>query len=231
MIHFYDGTIFNAPAIAIVNTVNTTGAMGAGIALEFSLRYPEMYEDYLEKCKNNDINIGKISYFHTDEKIIVNFPTKMHFKYPSKIEWIEAGLKNFVDTYKENGITSVAFPKLGTLNGKLEWINVKKLMEKYLSEVEADVYICLDILNDAEGKEKEMLDFFNNYDINELAYELKLKDNHKEYLISKMPYKRFWQIGKDKPIKGAVYKRIFNHFYHYTPPKQSLSKQINLFDM
>ena len=63
---------------AIVNTVNTMGAMGAGIALEFSLRYPDMFDDYVEKCKNENIKVGKVDYFRTTDKIIVNFPTKWH---------------------------------------------------------------------------------------------------------------------------------------------------------
>ena len=68
--------------------------------------------------------------------IIVNFPTKWHFKYPSKLEWIDQGLNDFLISYKKQGITSVAFPKLGTSNGGLNWEDVRKLMEKYLSKAD-----------------------------------------------------------------------------------------------
>ena len=96
MIRYYKGTVFNAGAEAIVNTVNCDGVMGAGIALEFGLRYPDMYKDYVIKCKKGDICTGKVDYFKDSSGIIiVNFPTKIHFKYPSKIEWIESGLKAF----------------------------------------------------------------------------------------------------------------------------------------
>lgn len=231
MLHYYNGTIFNTPAKALVNTINTTGAMGTGIALEFSLRYPEMFDDYIEKCKNDQISIGKIDYFTATDKTIVNFPTKQYFKYPSRLEWIEAGLKDFVLTYKEHNITSVAFPKLGTLNGKLDWRIVKNLMEKYLSNIDADVYICLDENNIAEGKEKEMLDLFNNCNIDELVSELNLNAKQKEYLSNNRPFNRFWQIGKDKPIKGLAYKKIFQYFYDYTPPEFPMPEQITLFDL
>ena len=90
MIRYYQGTIFNVEADAIVNTVNTVGVMGAGIALEFALRYPKMLLYYQEKCKYSQIKTGVIDYYNTDGKCIVLFPTKEHFKFPSKLEWIEA---------------------------------------------------------------------------------------------------------------------------------------------
>ena len=102
MVEYYDGSVFNVEADAIVNTVNCTGVMGAGIALEFSLRYPAMLEHYEKMCKIREIKIGRVDYFCDEEKTIINFPTKWHFKYPSQIEWIEMGLKDFVATYKKS---------------------------------------------------------------------------------------------------------------------------------
>ncbi len=230
MIKYFDGTVFNAPAQTIVNTVNTVGVMGAGVALEFALRYPEMYCHYKEKCKSGDVQIGKIDFYVDQEKIIVNFPTKQHFKYPSKIEWIELGLKNFVETYKDNGVKSVAFPKLGCLNGKLNWSVVKPLMEKYLSLIDAEVIICLDNLKCADGKEKKMLDHFNQYDINLLGKEIKLRSDQIQYLLENKPFDRFWQIGTEKPIKGTAYKKIFNFFYNYVSEDKLAAVQISLFD-
>lgn len=228
MIKYFEGSVFNAPVQAIVNTVNTTGAMGAGIALEFALRYPAMFDDYVKKCKKQIIQIGKMDYYNALDKKIVNFPTKQYFKYPSKIEWIEQGLKDFVNTYKRENITSIAFPKLGCANGKLNWTTVTYIMEKYLSPLDIDVYICLDSSPEAEGKEKEMLDLFNNYNMENLSKKLKLNDSQSEFLVSKMPFNRFWQIGLEKPIKGAAYKKIFNFFYNYTPEDDE-PEQLSLF--
>ena len=228
MLEYFEGSVFNAPAQAIVNTINTTGAMGAGIALEFALRYPEMFDDYVEKCKNGIIEVGKVDYFNTADKTIINFPTKQHFRYPSRIEWIEQGLIHFVSSYKQERITSVAFPKLGCSNGKLNWIDVKRVMEKYLSNLDIDVYVCLDSLNEAQGKEKEMLELFNIYDISNLGRELKLTEAQIEYIAVRKPFKRFWQIGLEKPVKGAAYKKIFNFFYNYNPDEFQ-SEQLSLF--
>jgi O-acetyl-ADP-ribose deacetylase (regulator of RNase III) len=230
MLKYFEGTVFNAPAEAIVNTVNTTGAMGAGIALEFALRYPEMFVDYEEKCKKGEIVTGKVNYYFHEKKTIINFPTKQFFKYPSRLEWIEEGLIDFVKTYKEAKIQSVAFPKLGTSNGKLNWNIVKNIMEKYLSSLDIEVYICLDILQEADGKEKEMLDLFNNYDINVLANNLRLSKTQIEYICDKKPFDRFWKIGAEKPIKGNAYKKIFNFFYNYTPSEKDYGVQASLFD-
>jgi O-acetyl-ADP-ribose deacetylase (regulator of RNase III) len=115
--------------------------MGAGIALEFSLRYPDMFKDYESKCKKGLFRTGKIDYFKSSDKIIINFPTKWHFKYPSKIEWIEQGLRDFVETYKINKVTSVAFPKLGTANGGLNWEDVKEQITSVLSELDNKIEI------------------------------------------------------------------------------------------
>lgn len=226
MIKYFEGTVFNAPAQAIVNTVNTTGAMGAGIALEFALRYPAMFDDYVAKCKNKTIRIGYVGYFDAKDKKIINFPTKQFFKYPSKLAWIEMGLINFTNTYKQENITSVAFPKLGCSNGKLNWTDVKKIMEKYLRPLDIDIYICLDSLPEAAGKEKEMLDLFNSYDIYELGRRVKLKNEQVQYLVERKPFKRFWQIGLEKPIKGSPYKKIFNFFYNYSSDE---SEQLTMF--
>jgi len=137
MITYLEGTVFNAPVKTYVNTVNCAGIMGAGIALEFKLRYPEMFQDYVAKCKSKKMKVGTPRIYEYSENVwIMNFPTKGHWRYPSKIAWIEQGLKYFAENYKKRNIGSIAFPKLGTNNGGLEWKEVKVLMEKYLSDLE-----------------------------------------------------------------------------------------------
>ena len=214
MITFFEGTVFNSDAKALVNTVNCTGIMGAGIALEFKLRYPEMFKDYEAKCKAKIIKTGKVDYYQYNGSItIVNFPTKWHFKYPSKITWIEQGLQNFVDTYKEYNITSVAFPKLGTSKGGLNWEQVKELMVKYLSPLDIDVFICLDKKQNAEGVEKVMLDHFNSCSISHLSYIVKLNKKQKNNIEANMPYNRFWKIADTESIGSRTYSNLFKYFY------------------
>lgn len=214
MINYYEGTVFNIKADAIVNTINTVGVMGAGLALEMSLRYPDMYEDYVMRCNNKEITVGKMNYYINDNIKIINFPTKKHFKYPSQIEWIEAGLKDFVKTYKSHNITSVAFPKLGTLNGGLNWIEVRNLMEKYLYDLDIMVYICMDEKKEAEGLERLMLNDFNKMSIEELSENIKLNKKQKINIENLKPYRRFFTIVKIEGVGAKTYSEIFKFFYN-----------------
>lgn len=108
------------------------------------LRNPDMYIEYKEHCKNKLIKPGVLWLYYKSPNSpwILNFPTKFHCKYPSKIEWVESGLKKFVETYNQKGITSIAFPLLGTHNGGLDTGVVKELMNKYLGncDIEIEIY-------------------------------------------------------------------------------------------
>lgn len=142
-ITFHKGNIFNSKAQTIVNTINCVGVMGKGIALVFKLRYPEMFEKYKEYCQSKLIGIGKLWLYKSEEsqQWVLNFPTKLHWKYPSKIEYLEAGLQKFIDSYREKAITSIAFPLLGTHNGGLDKVEVLDLMYKYLEQCEIPIEI------------------------------------------------------------------------------------------
>lgn len=232
MIIYSEGTVFNVGTQAVVNTVNCTGVMGAGIALEFMLRYPAMFEDYEAKCKEKSIITGRVDYYkNEDGSMIVNFPTKLHFKYPSKLIWIEQGLQDFVKTYRKNGITSVAFPKLGTSNGGLNWNEVKLLMEKYLSNLDMDIYICLDNKKEAEGVEKSMLDKFNSTSIEQLSSLVKLNAKQKDNIQKRIPYNRFWKISETESIGMKTYSMIFKHFYGLALGNSQEPSQLSLFDL
>jgi O-acetyl-ADP-ribose deacetylase (regulator of RNase III) len=142
-IKFIQGNIFNSKLQTIVNTVNCVGVMGKGIALVFKLRYPNMFEQYQDYCKSKLIGIGKLWLYkgEPDAPWVLNFPTKFHWKYPSKIEYLEKGLQKFVETYKEKGITSIAFPLLGTHNGGLDKQEVLSLMQHYLGQCNIPIEI------------------------------------------------------------------------------------------
>jgi len=116
------GDILNSRAQTLVNTVNCFGIMGKGIALEFKKRFPEMFKDYLKRCKRNEMHVGQpYIYKSLIGSQIVNFPTKEHWKSVSKVSDIERGLDFILAHYKEWGITSIAIPPLGCGNGQLEW--------------------------------------------------------------------------------------------------------------
>ena len=129
--------------MAVVNTVNCVGAMGKGIALDFKLRYPEMFKEYQRICFQHLLKPGQILPYKKSSPIILNFAIKDDWKEPSKIEWIEETLKKFVDNYKKLGITSVAFPWMGAMNGGLPIEVIKELTRKYLfslDDIDIEVY-------------------------------------------------------------------------------------------
>ena len=144
MITYVIGNLFESPAHVLVNTVNTVGVMGKGIAKEFKTIYPEMYQQYQKLCEAGRFNVGALWLYKTSNKWVLNFPTKTTWRQPSKLDYIEAGLCAFVKGYAKNGITSIAFPPLGCGNGELDWEKqVRPLMEKYLSKLPIDIFIHL----------------------------------------------------------------------------------------
>ena len=143
MIRYIEGDIFKSTAQVIVNTVNTVGVMGKGIALEFKKRYPDMFQAYRDICDRRKLKIGSLMLYYEPDHWVLLFPTKENWRNPSRMEFIEAGLAKFCRTYAEKGITSVAFPKLGCGNGELNWSEVQPVMEKYLKDLPIDIYIYL----------------------------------------------------------------------------------------
>ena len=214
MIKQIDSNVFNTDADAIVNTINCVGFMGKGLAYEYSLRYPDLLTQYEIKCKNGEITVGKIFYYQTSEKLIVNFPTKNNYKFPSKIEWIESGLIDFVNTYKQYKIKKIAFPLLGCSNGGLNSNIVLALLYKYLDNLDIEVYICFDKKN-PEGKETEMINNFKKCDIDILSNYVKLNHIQKIRLLElQKGITRFWQISKVDGIGKKTYKEIYQLFYN-----------------
>jgi O-acetyl-ADP-ribose deacetylase (regulator of RNase III) len=133
--------LFSSPAQTLVNTVNTIGVMGKGVAKVFKDRYPNMFREYREYCERGVLHTGSLMLWRGPDKWVLNFPTKTTWRLPSQFEYIEAGLRRFVETYEELGIISASFPPLGCGNGNLEWSAVKPLMERYLKKVHIPIYI------------------------------------------------------------------------------------------
>lgn len=130
------GNIFNSKAMAVVNTVNCVGVMGKGIALEFKLRFPEMFKEYQRICFQGLLKPGQILPYKKSTPWILNFAIKDDWKNPSKELWIEETLVKFCDKFKSLGITSVAFPWMGAMNGGIPIETIKGLTRKYLQNLE-----------------------------------------------------------------------------------------------
>ncbi len=157
MIKYLEGDIFSTPAQTIVNTVNTVGVMGKGIALEFKKRYPSMFDNYKFACEKKKLKTGKLMLCYEADHWVLLFPTKEHWRNPSRLEYIEQGLIKFVNIYAESGITSIAFPKLGCGNGELNWDDVKIIMEKHLKNLPIDIYIYTDQLKEVIPEHKDQM--------------------------------------------------------------------------
>lgn len=148
MIDYTKGDLLTSGAQALVNTVNTVGVMGKGIALHFKEMFPYNFSVYAAACKKGEVAPGKMLVvkdfsFTLGERIIINFPTKVHWRNPSKYKYIEAGLKDLVRVIVDYGISSIAVPPLGCGNGGLDWAIVREMIEEALaplSGVEVTVY-------------------------------------------------------------------------------------------
>jgi len=156
------GNIFTTKCKTIVNTINCVGVMGAGIAYEFRLRYPEMYHKYKEHVSKNKIKIGKLWLYKLKDRWILNFPTKKHWKYPSKDEYLKKGLEKFVESYREKGIKSIAFPLLGASHGGISKDESLKILEGYLEKVEKFGDIKIEIWDFDRGAKDDLYDELNS---------------------------------------------------------------------
>ncbi len=141
MLMYRRTSLFDSSAQTLVNTVNCVGVMGKGLAKEFRSRDQAMFAAYRKVCDKRLLSPGKLWLWKNATYWTLNFPTKVHWRNPSKLEWIEAGLRKFVQSYEEMGIREISFPRLGCGNGDLDWNDVRPLMERYLGPLPIQIYI------------------------------------------------------------------------------------------
>lgn len=169
-IEFQDGNLLNSSAQTLVNTVNCVGVMGKGIALAFKQAYPEMFDDYARRCRRGEVRPGtpylyrppssnaQLDFFSVDgssqlsvEKSIINFPTKDHWRSPSRLEWVDQGLEVLTQKAGEWGLRSLAIPALGCGNGGLDWEVVGPMMIQHLDRLDLPVTIYVPAGVDAKS--------------------------------------------------------------------------------
>ncbi len=166
MIKYVTGNIFESEASALVNTVNTVGIMGKGIALQFKKAYVNNYSAYAEACKRKEIRIGKLfvtrdSNLSTGERYIINFPTKKDWRKPSEYSYIKEGLDDLIRVIRKKQIKSIAIPPLGAGNGGLEWEKVKMIIEDKLKDVSAEIIVYEPTAHIKEHLKKERVKLTN----------------------------------------------------------------------
>jgi O-acetyl-ADP-ribose deacetylase (regulator of RNase III) len=145
MITFTQGNLLAARAEALVNTVNTVGVMGKGIALMFKERFDENFRRYAAACKAKEVQTGKMFVTPVHEldgpRWIVNFPTKQHWRAPSRMEWVVEGLQDLRRFLVAQNVKSIAIPPLGAGNGGLEWAEVREQIERALGDLDVDILV------------------------------------------------------------------------------------------
>lgn len=164
MIHYKIGNMLESEAEALVNTVNTLGVMGKGIALQFKNMFPNNFKLYAKACENKEVKVGQLLVTEeeallTGRKTIINFPTKTNWRLPSEYKYIEDGLIELVKVIREKKIKSIAIPPLGSGNGGLDWNRVKQILERELVNVDCEVFIYepSTIIQEALKKERVKL--------------------------------------------------------------------------
>lgn len=146
MLEFITGDILESDAQALVNTVNTVGVMGKGIALQFKKAFPNNYIAYRQACEKEEVVIGKLfvgvdSNLQAGEKIIINFPTKKHWRNSSQYSYIERGLDDLIKVIEEYRIKRIAIPPLGSGNGGLNWVRVKEMIKDKLGNLDIEIMV------------------------------------------------------------------------------------------
>src|SRR6266540_309708 len=144
----HKGDLFDSGAQTLVNTVNTVGVMGKGIALEFMRRYPDMFADYQRRCAEGAVRLGEPYLWRgLLEPWIVNFPTKEHWRSASRIDDVERGLRFLADHLEQWGVASLAVPPLGAGSGGLDWLSIGPTLYRHLEALPIPVllYVPFDV--------------------------------------------------------------------------------------
>jgi O-acetyl-ADP-ribose deacetylase (regulator of RNase III) len=136
-----NGNIFTSRCSTLVNTVNCVGVMGSGIAFEFKLRYPDMYNKYVSLCEQSKLDVGLLWLYKSTERWVLNFPTKKDWKLPSTEKYLHLGLQKFVSTYEQKAIDSIAFPLLGADKGGISQDVCLNIMLDYLAPLPISIEI------------------------------------------------------------------------------------------
>lgn len=144
MVTFRKGNLFDSKAEALVNTVNCVGIMGKGIAYQFKRAFPEMNKDYVRLCREGKVRLGEVTSYEERGKLVVNFPTKNHWRSASDLKDIRTGLKALRNLIVAKQIRSIAIPPLGCGNGGLDWTDVREAISNELADLEqvdVEVYV------------------------------------------------------------------------------------------
>ncbi|MCA9381358.1 macro domain-containing protein, partial [Candidatus Dojkabacteria bacterium] len=201
----------------------------AGLALECKYRYPEMNEKYKAICNQKKLNIGQLYLYKSSSRWILNFPTKDHWKFPSKLEYLEKGLEKFVTTYEEKGIKSIAFPMLGAQNGGLSEEESLELMENYLLKVTIPVEIYSFLPDSTDDIFPSLKLAFLNQDKSELKKVIGISTKQIEIILASIKSNSISNMIGLQKLRGVGEKAI-EKCYKYATSENVNKIQTHLFN-
>lgn len=200
MLEFVKGDFFDFDADIRINTVNCVGVMGAGVALAFKKKYPEMFKEYARQCKEKEITPGQPTVWKQGDMFskgieIINFPTKNHWRNPSEYEYIEDGLIWLSNYLKNKEGLTITLPALGCGHGGLDWGEVKRLIQKYLEKTSNNILVFEPEASKKAGKNLSITPEKIS-ELKNLGVSL-LRKNEKHYPIGLTRYteKDLWVLG------------------------------------
>lgn len=233
MISFTTGDILTSDAYALVNTVNTVGVMGKGVALHFKEQFPHNYDEYRQACIQKKLMPGTLlvvsdSNLTLGERLIINFPTKVHWRYPSKYSYIEDGLRALVDVIKQYGIKDIAIPPLGCGNGGLDWTQVKSMIVSALSQLDDVNVVVFEPGVEYKSELKQISSTANLTPARAmLLYSLfyyEMSDERTNLVVANKLCFFFQEVG-DKSFANIRFSK--GHYGPYSPSVAHLLKSVN----
>ncbi|MFT6506950.1 MAG: O-acetyl-ADP-ribose deacetylase (regulator of RNase III) [Colwellia polaris] len=221
-INYIKGNIFTSNADVLVNPVNCVGVMGAGLALEFRLRYPDMFIKYADICEKKLLTPGKLWVFNGNDKRILNFPTKIDWKAKTKKEFLVKGLSKFADTYEEKRISSIAFPLLGADRGGLSHSTSLEIMLSFLEPINIDIEIYEYISTAHDDLFIDIKNLLLTTSLENLSHETGIKKHILENIYQAVQSKQYYQVNQLLSIEGvgvASLEKIFDFYNSSSKPK------------
>lgn len=230
MVKYLNCDCINSKCSTIVNQINLSGNMDFQAGLEFSTRFPKMYEDYLNRYKERKLNLYECYCFEESTVKILNIACYESYAFPTNLDVIERSLKYFVKHYKEFDISEIAFPLLGCDEDGLRMVSVLPIMEKYLKPLPIECYICFDV-EGASNLELQMLEAFRYGDLEHLKKYANLDDIAIASLAAnKDNILRFMDIYHVPGIDAKAYRSIYNYYYTGEYKKLDPFHQESLFE-
>lgn len=228
MVHYIKGNLLESEAQALVNTVNTEGVMGKGIALQFKEAFPSNFKIYRKACKDKSFTVGQMlvttdATLFGDSKLIINFPTKTSWRLPSEYSYISSGLSALRDEIINRGIKSIAIPPLGSHNGGLDWNKVKPMIIEALNDLDCDVYLYepSDVIIEKMKSERVSLSYAKAMLIRMLGdltdfgeYATIFAAEKLVYFLQRFGAKRFFKINFEPYIYGPYSAGKISHLLY-----------------